>query len=154
MDLDRSCGRPAPVGVGPSRCGRHPVATMLIALPLMLATSCSTLGPNIAAADEVAVDFHRSIQDSDGGAACALLAPATVEEVESTGGTSCPDAILDRDVPDADQVQESQAFGRGAQVVLNGDVLFLSIFGDHWLITAAGRTARDERPYDCTVKGG
>ena len=96
MDLDRSCGRPAPVGVGPSRCGRHPVATMLIALPLMLATSCSTLGPNIAAADEVAVDFHRSIQDSDGGAACALLAPATVEEVESTGGTSCPDAILDR----------------------------------------------------------
>ena len=86
MDLEGSCGRPAPVGVGPARCGRHPVATMLIALPLMLATSCSTLGPNIAAADEVAVDFHRSIQDSDGGAACALLAPATVEEVESTGG--------------------------------------------------------------------
>jgi hypothetical protein len=153
MDPDRSLRRAGPVDVGPSHRGRHPLAAVLMVLPLMLATSCSTLGPDTAAADDVAVEFHRSILDGDGTAACALLAPATLEEVESTAGTSCPDAILDQDVPDADQVQESQAFGRGAQVVLNGDVLFLSIFGDHWLITAAGCTSRGERPYDCTVKG-
>jgi hypothetical protein len=37
---------------------------------------------------------------------------------------------------------------------MDGDVVFLSVFGDHWLITAAGCTARGDRPYDCTVMGG
>ena len=153
MILDRSRRRAGPVEVGPSPGGWHRMAALLVALPLLLVTSCSMLGPDPTAADDVAVNFHRSIQDGDGSAACVLLAPATVDEVESTGGTSCPDAILLQDLPDADQAQESQAFGRGAQVVLDGDVVFLSIFGDHWLITAAGCTSRGERPYDCTVKG-
>jgi hypothetical protein len=62
--------------------------------------------------------------------------------------------VLSQDLPDARDVQESQAFGRGAQVQLDGDVVFLSIFGGQWLITAAGCQSRGERPYDCILKGG
>jgi hypothetical protein len=121
---------------------------------MILVASCSTLGPDTAAAAEVAAAFHAAIEGGDGDAACELLAPTTVEDVESTSGQSCPDAILTSDVPDAHGVQDSQVFGRGAQVVLAGDVVFLSVFEDRWLVTAAGCTSRGDRPYDCTLKGG
>jgi len=51
-------------------------------------------------------------------------------------------------------VLASQAFGRGAQVLMTGDVVFLSKFDDHWSVIAAGCTSRGDRPYDCIVKGG
>ena len=37
---------------------------------------------------------------------------------------------------------------------MDGDVVFLSMFGNRWLITAAGCQPRGDRPYDCTLKGG
>ena len=124
------------------------------ALPIILLTSCATLGPDTTAAAGVATAFHRAIEDGNGNAACAVLAPATMQDLENTSGHSCIDAILDEDLPDAREVEATQAFGRGAQVLMDGDVVFLSVFGDHWLITAAGCTPRGDRPYDCTVKGG
>ena len=65
-----------------------------------------------------------------------------------------PEAILAQDLPGAHDVRDSQAFGRGAQVLMDGDVVFLSMFGNRWLITAAGCQPRGDRPYDCTLKGG
>lgn len=126
---------------------------MVAALPVIL-TSCSTLGPDTTTAAGVAAAFHRAIQDGDGNAGCGLLAPATVEELEGTNGQPCPEAILARDLPDAHNVQHSQAFGRGAQVLMDVDVVFLSMFGNQWLVTAAGCQSRGDRPYDCTLKGG
>jgi hypothetical protein len=32
-------------------------------------------------------------------------------------------------------------------------VLFLTVSGDHWLVTAAGCDARPDRPYDCVLEG-
>ena len=121
---------------------------------VVLLTSCSTLGPDTTAAAGVASAFHRAVRDGDGNAACALLAPATVEDLEGSSGQSCPDAILTQDLPDTRDVQDTQAFGRAAQVSMDSDVVFLSVFGDRWLITAAGCTPRGDRPYDCTLKGG
>jgi hypothetical protein len=63
-----------------------------------------------------------------------------VDDLEGTSGQSCPDAILAQDLPDAQQVPDSEAFGRAAQVLMDGDVVFLSVFGTEWLITAAGCT--------------
>lgn len=153
-------------GLGPTR-GRAPrghgdwsrrtrgfTLALVGALPVILLTSCSTLGPDTTAAAEVAVAFHQAVRDGNGNAACGLLAPATVEDLESTGGQPCPDAVLAQDLPDTRDVQGAQAFGRGAQVLMTGDVLFLAVFGDHWLVTAAGCTPRGDRPYDCTLKGG
>lgn len=68
-------------------------------------------------------------------------------------GQGCPEAILAQNLPGAHEVRDSQAFGRGAQVLMDGDVVFL-LFGNRWLITAAGCQPRGDRPYDCTLKGG
>jgi len=127
---------------------------VLVVLPAVLVTACSSLGPNTTAAAGVVSAFHRAVQDGDGHAACALLAPATVEDLEGRSGQPCPDSILTQDLPDTQDVQDTQAFGRAAQVSMDGDAVFLSVFGDRWLITAAGCTPRGDRPYDCTLKGG
>jgi hypothetical protein len=136
-------------------CRRRFGVAVVAALPLLtLVASCSTLGPDSTAAAGVAAAFHRAVQDGNGNAACAFLAPATMEELEGTSGQSCPDAVLSQDLPDAGDVQDSQAFGRGAQVLMDDDAVFLALFDDRWLITAAGCTPRGDLPYDCSLKGG
>jgi hypothetical protein len=145
-------GRGARVDAGWPRRRRR-FTLLAVVLPLTLVTACSA-GPDTTAAAGVAAAFHRAIQDGDGTAACALLAPATVEDLEDTSGQSCPEAILGQHLPDAQQVRDTAAFGRAAQVLMDADAVFLSRFGDLWLITAAGCTPRGDRPYDCTLKGG
>jgi hypothetical protein len=125
-----------------------------LALVLTLLAACASLAPDTAAAAAAAIEFHRALADDDGAAACATLAPATVESLEDDSGTPCVEAVLDEDLPPAERVISSQAFGQGAQVVLDNDVLFLAAFGDRWLITAAGCQARDNRPYQCSIEKG
>ena len=146
-------GPAARVADGSSWRRRSALAALAL-LPVIVVTSCSTLEPDATAAEGVASAFHRAVQDADGSASCALLAPATVEDLEGSSGQPCPQAVLAQDLPDAQDVQDSQAFGRAAQVLMDGDVVFLSVFGDRWLVTAAGCTPRGDRPYDCTLKGG
>jgi hypothetical protein len=133
---------------------RRPALAALAVLPAVLVASCSTLGPDTTAAAGVALVFHRAVLDGVGHAACALLAAASVEDLVGSYGHPCPYAILTQNLPAAQDVQDTQAFGRAAQVSMDGDVVFLSVFGDRWLITAAGCTPRGDRPYDCTLKGG
>ena len=116
-------------------------------------TACSTLGPSEGAAGEVAVRFHQAVAAGDGTVACSVLAPETVQELEQTAGSDCDQAVLDQDLPDAQTVQVSQVFGHGAQVVMEGDVVFLAVFDGQWKITAAGCESRGDRPYDCDLKG-
>lgn len=127
------------------------IVAVAVLIPL---SSCATLGPDDTTAGEVAVRFHQALTDEDGAAACGMLAPETVRELEQTADTVCNRAVLDADLPAAQTVGDSQAFGRGAQVVMDGDVVFLSLFDGRWQITAAGCQPRDDRPYDCTLKGG
>ena len=72
-------GRPTRVAGG-SRWPRRPALAALAVLPAVLVASCSTLEPDATAAAGVASAFHRAVQDADGNASCALLAPATVEK--------------------------------------------------------------------------
>ena len=141
-------------GAGGTRWARRPALAFVAALPAVLVSSCSTLEPDSTAAVAVASSFHRAAQDADGRTACALVAPATVEDLESTTGQPCPVAMLTQGLPDAQDVQDTQAFGRAAKVSMDGDVVFLSVFGDRWLITAAGCSSRGDRPYDCTLQEG
>ena len=154
VKLRPSRGRAPRIPGGRSWPARRFTLAMVAALPVIMVASCSTLGPDTTAAAGVAVAFHRAIQDGDAGTACGLLAPATVEVLVGSSGQGCPEAILAQDLPDAQDVQESQAFGRAAQVLMAGDVVFLSMFGNRWLITAAGCRSRGDRPYDCTINGG
>lgn len=120
---------------------------------LVLAAGCSGLNPGSGEAAATAQQFHRLLDAGKAAAACRLLAPGTTEEVESGNPGSCAAKLSRLGLPPASQVLESQAYGREAQVRLDGDTLFLTRSGDRWVVTAAGCTARNERPYLCEVKG-
>jgi hypothetical protein len=126
---------------------------VLAAALLSCLGSCATLGPDTSAAAATAIAFHQAVAAGDGAAACALLAPETATEVSDTADEPCPDAVVTQDIPEAEAVRDSQAFGRSAQVVMDGDVLFLAIFDGQWKITAAGCQSRADQPYDCQVRG-
>jgi hypothetical protein len=142
--------------VAPQRGWRPLLFLTLLAVGL---TGCASDRPGPAAADTAARDFYRAIADGDGPKACALLAPATVEALEDDTDQACDQAILDGDVGDtltsrAQDAADPSATtaGRQAQVRLTTDVVFLTVSGSSWAITAAGCDARPDRPYDCVLE--
>lgn len=133
------------------------VALATVAAAPVLA-GCSALAPDAPSAEGVAVAFAAAIDAGNAADACALLAPGTVEEIESSEGASCEDAVLQLGLPAGGTGRSAEAFGRGAIVELDNDTVFLVGDGGGdvrgWRVTAAGCEPRPERPYDCTVKGG
>jgi hypothetical protein len=131
-------------------------ALTILALPAL--AGCAGLAPDAPSAEGVAVAFGAAIAAGNGDEACALLAPGTVEEIESGEGVPCAQAILELGLPGGGQGRSAEAFGRGAIVELDNDTVFLIGDGDGdlrgWRVTAAGCEPRKDRPYDCTVKGG
>jgi hypothetical protein len=121
---------------------------------LGLATGCSSLAPDSSNADSVAQRFHQLLANGQRAAACQLLAPQTLKEVEQTAKALCPKALADADVPQASTVTTTDVYGSNARVVLAGDTVFLARFGRQWKVTAAGCKPRPDQPYDCDVKGG
>lgn len=135
---------------------RMPAASGLVATllcVLALATGCSSVGPDPAEADSAAQRFHKALATSEPTAACELLAPGTLKEVEQSAHTSCPRALASAGLPPATTVTMTDVYGTNARVVLDGDTVFLARFGTQWKVTAAGCKPRTGLPYDCNVKG-
>ena len=103
-------------------------------------------------AARAADDFVAAVADGDPATACALLAPATVEELEQSSGAACADAVLEEASPAGDRVRVS-TFGRMAQVHYADDVVFLSRFDAGWRVVAAGCLAQTGGPYSCGIEG-
>lgn len=122
------------------------------ALLLLTSAACSVSGPHAGEASAVVAAFTTAVVGGDGSRACALLAPATVEALEGDAGTGCPDAVLALGLPTDASAADARAYGRQAQVKTASDVVFLVRSGDTWLITAAGCTPREDRPYDCSLE--
>lgn len=124
---------------------------------LFALAGCSTLAPDAPSAEGVAVAFASAIDAGNAAEACAILAPGTVEEIESSEDAACEDSILQLGLPSGGEGRTAEAFGRGAIVELDNDTVFLVGDGNGdvhgWRVTAAGCEPRPERPYDCTVKG-
>ena len=120
---------------------------------LALATGCSSVGPHSDSAGSTAKRFHEALVGSEPAAACELLAPGTLTELEQHADTSCPQALADAGLPNAAIVTSTDVYGTNARVVLDGDTVFLARFGAHWKVTAAGCEPRPGLPYDCDVKG-
>ncbi|MBX9246288.1 hypothetical protein ICW40_15930 [Actinotalea ferrariae] len=126
---------------------------------LALVSACSA-SPDASAAAEAASALVEAVASSDGAAACTLLAPAAVQALESEFSAACEEAVLEPEV--ADEIEDAagggsrgaQAFGRQAQVRLEGDTVFLTLSGETWLVTAAGCTPRTDQPYECAIEGG
>ncbi|QTD98409.1 hypothetical protein S1361_13700 [Streptomyces cyanogenus] len=140
-----------PVEVSLPRWRRTGLTAFLCAVCL---TGCATLGERETAASRAAVRFEESVRRGDGPRGCAALAPQTRQEVEQSAESPCAKALPDEQLPYGGAVREVQVYGRQAQVVLDGDTVFLSAFPAGWLITAAGCVPRPEQPYQCKVKGG
>jgi hypothetical protein len=100
------------------------------------------------------VGFHAAVASRRLAAACELLAPRTLEEVEKSSKAACPKALGDADLAPAETVNTTDLYGSNARVVLTGDTVFLARFGAVWKVTAAGCKPRPDLPYDCDVKGG
>ncbi|WP_404385425.1 hypothetical protein LL946_05100 [Knoellia locipacati] len=92
-------------------------------------------------------------------AGCDLLAPATLEELESDG-EECAEVLSEAaDVrgtarPSRPGEVRIDVFGRDAMVRWVDQTLFLARFDDGWRVTAAGCQPRGkDLPYDCAVEG-
>ncbi|WP_231127062.1 hypothetical protein [Motilibacter aurantiacus] len=111
-------------------------------------------GARAEAAETAATQFARALQEQDGAAACAVLAPSTADELEQDAGQECPAAVTDAELNEAGAAVGVDVFDGQARVRLEHDTYFLSRFDDGWRVAAAGCTERPGLPYDCTVKGG
>jgi|SRR5690349_796645 hypothetical protein len=92
---------------------------------------------------------------ADPAAACALLAPRTLQSVEQDG-EPCAQALPAADLPVPGQRGTVSVAGHSAQVRYEQETVFLSLFDDGWRVTAAGcsRTSTDPSvPYNCAVEG-
>ncbi|GAA4413988.1 hypothetical protein GCM10023168_37210 [Fodinibacter luteus] len=102
-----------------------------------------------------AADAFTASATADPGAACAVLAPRTLERLEEDG--HCARALATAGLPEAGARGQVSVAGHSAQVRYASDTVFLSLFADGWRVTAAGcrdRSADDAVPYDCIVDGG
>lgn len=127
-----------------------PVVTVVL---LVTVSGCAGSNPGTSEAATTALDFHHALDSGNYPRACGLLIPAAVEKLEAGAHGTCAEKLAQLDVPVAASVRESASYGRNAQVVMDQDTLFLARSGNGWKITAAGCTARGERPYDCEVEG-
>jgi hypothetical protein len=133
---------------------RPPPALLVVttAGALLSLTACSGLGnAETDNARRAAQRFMEAVTD-DPGAACALLAPGTLEELEESEG-ACDAALPGQDLGSATGPATVEVYGKDAVAHLGDATLFLARFDDGWRVTAAGCAPVPARPYDCTVKG-
>lgn len=116
------------------------------ALAVALTAGCAA--GERSAVERVAAAFASA---GDPSQACALLAPATRQAVETQQGRPCASALAG--LPGGGVVRRVEVWGGSAQVRLDGDTLFLTRTQEGWRVTAAGCRARGEAPYDCRVAG-
>lgn len=125
-------------------------------LPALLCGSllagCGTLDD--PAVRDTAARFYHAVASKDGAAACKLLAPATLSELEQSSGQQCQQAILAAGVPAVGEPWAVKVYESMAQVRYDGETAFLARFGSQWRVMAAGCTPQSHGlPYDCKVKG-
>jgi hypothetical protein len=121
---------------------------------LLLIAGCGSLGNREDAAADTATAFLSAVDGGNGTAACEVLAPETVSEVEQSAGEPCAQAVLGEDLPAPAPVTASEVYGQRALVRLGGETVFLAVFPGGWRVVAAGCTPRGDQPYDCVVQGG
>ncbi len=133
-------------------------AVPVLALTVLGLAACA--GPGATDAEDVVTRFVGAIAAGDGPEACRLLLPDAAEALAEDAGEPCQEAVVDPSGPLADVVagaddvvvEDVHVAGRQAQVVTASDTVFLALSGDGWVVTAAGCTARPDRPYDCEVE--
>lgn len=136
------------------RAGVRTASVLVVGLPMLLALS--GCGADLEAQEAGAVaDTFATAAAAEPQAACALLAPRTLESVEQDG-VPCAQALGAEGLPAPGRRTAVSVAGHSAQVRYAGETVFLSLFDNGWRVTAAGcaRTSPDPAvPYDCAVEG-
>ncbi|KLN35756.1 hypothetical protein FB00_05565 [Cellulosimicrobium funkei] len=149
----------AGAGPGGRRRARAAIPTGALAgLTALGLAACA--GPGTADARAVVEELAAAVAGGDGTAACALILPDAADALAADEGEPCADVVTAPDGPlaalaaagDDLVVEDVHVAGRQAQVVTATDTLFLAVSGDGWVVTAAGCTPREDRPYDCEVE--
>src|SRR3954470_15148184 len=99
---------------------RRSFAVAVLASLLALA-GCGSVSDREDGAADAAQRLLEAVAAGDGEAACAVLAPDTVADVEESSGQSCADAVLDADLPEPAEVESTDVYGQWARVVLADD---------------------------------
>lgn len=122
-----------------------------VALALAAVAGCQAAGAD--AARQAASEFVAAVATADAEHACELLAPNTVELLESLRPEGCQAALPELELPDA-EVSRVDVWGDAAQARSGQDVLFLRELDDGWHVVAAGCQAREGgEPYQCVLQG-
>lgn len=127
--------------------------TLVTGAALLALAGCAA-APDQAAAADTAQRFLASAA-TDTAAACALLAPGTLEAVEKDG-QPCPTVLAGEGLAPESDTPEVVVAGHSAQVRFADDAVFLALFDDGWKVIAAGcrRESPDLAvPYECVVEG-
>ena len=128
------------------------VLTIGVLAVVLLAGGCSSgQVPDVTAAAERST---RQWVSPTQAKPAALLSPAARTELEQSSGEACPDAVLEEELPGADDVASAQVYGTMAIVTTGKDTMFLGRFRDGWLVTAVGcQPIGHADLYDCSVTG-
>jgi hypothetical protein len=126
---------------------------LLVMGALLVALGSAGCSDSAESPEAVADRFEELVSQQDGTAACALLAEATIDELEQSAGKPCPEALLE-EAKDGGPRVEASRYGTMAQVRYRDDVLFLTRGPDGWRVLAAACRASHGAPYDCAVSGG
>ena len=146
----------APRGVGVIHSARHHRKMGVgrwssVAMLMVLVAGCGSAqeDPALRSADA----FYSAVAAQDGAAMCELLTRVTRSELEQSAGKPCDQAVLEEKIPSVREHGNIQVFGTMAQAMYDGDTMFLTRFGDRWLVTAVGCSLGESGIYDCQVKG-
>lgn len=120
---------------------------------LLLGGSACSSSQDLPAQD-AAEQFYAAVARHDGRAACRLLAPETLRQVEESAQAPCAEAVLQELRPEVRDPEQVKVFGTMAQVAYDGETVFLTRFRDGWKVMAAGCSPESLERYDCQVEGG
>jgi len=130
------------------------VSAALTVVVAALVGGCGASQERLDGASAAALMFTRAARAGDGAAICEALAPGTQQELESSERSACADAVVEEELPTADEIRRVDVHGMQAKVVLDGDTLFLTRLSSGWKVTAAGCEPRPGEPYQCRIRGG
>ena len=122
-------------------------------LPGLVLALASCAGSQDSAVAPVAQRLLQAVEDQDGTAACAVLAPAARAELEDASGQPCAVAVLGEDVGTASSPERVEVYDLMAQVRFESGTVFLYRFAGEWLVTGAACTPRPGgEAYDCSIQ--
>ena len=110
-----------------------------LAALLLLCTGCGSRADDAVGA--AAEEFYSAVSAGDGEAACQLLIPEAVRELEDRAAADCAQAILQEDLPTVTQIASIEVYGRNARVVLDQDTAFLTETRNGWRVIAVASRA-------------